>query len=81
MDINFRQLIEHLKNRIGVALPEEIFAVDYDQDADTLGIRFSLNNDVDSHLYEGGKIILGVDNQENIVLIEILSFSEMLLHF
>jgi len=80
IDINLRQIIEHLKKRIGVALPEEIIAVDYDRDADTLGIRFSLNDDVDSYLYDEGKIILGLDRQKNIALIEILSFSKISQH-
>ena len=81
IDINLRQIIERLKKRIGgVALPEEIIAVDYDRDADTLGIRFSLNDDVDSYLYDEGKIILGLDRQKDIALIEILSFSKMSQH-
>lgn len=80
IDINLRQIIEHLKKRIGVALPEEIIAVDYDRDADTLGIRFSLNDDVDSYLYDEGKIILGLDRQKDIALIEILSFSKISQH-
>lgn len=50
--------------------------ISYDKDGDILEIRFSENTIKDSEYTEESGIVLDYDNKNNIVAVEIVSFSK-----
>ena len=50
--------------------------ISYDKDGDILEIRFSENTIKDSEYIEESGIVLDYDNKNNIVAVEIVSFSK-----